>query len=405
MAVSSSDTHGAIFLPFLRMKSGHHVAGVDFLPLRDGSHKVPAVLASARAPLDIILSGYIDRHGKPFDNCVVATLPSRGWDLSRDEFSTAKWAASVLFLASWACNDYYPRFSGNYVNSSHFRVMGQGFTGAKPGYLAVVTRRRDGTETDAGYMHGEFKFSLPPQCSVRDPVAIDVPLLAALDKANEAGSSVIDRLRTALPFVELANTDDELMTEHAEAILMGSAFEQLLEGDASAYTLASNFGELFRQFGRVTVADAMRPRPGIAIDNQDEGRSAAQRAWWVHQKWMQELYKVRNKVVHEGDHAGRQWGWAVAEHLVMAAHVFPLTVKLLLERDGSYSLTEDDRVRCLAIDPLLAATQWVDNRDLGDESTKSWQRILSEARNELVAEKMTEAIRNAIRKHSGGQTE
>lgn len=53
--------------------------------------------------------------------------------------------------------------------------------------------------------------------------------------ANAAGSDVIERLRTALPFVELANTDDDFMTLHAEGILMGSAFEQLVRGDGSSY--------------------------------------------------------------------------------------------------------------------------------------------------------------------------
>jgi hypothetical protein len=86
--------------------------------------------------------------------------------------------------------------------------------------------------------------------SIREAASVDGGLLAALDAAHAAGSVMVERLRTALPFVELANTDDEFMTEHAEAILMGSAFEQLLTGDASAYRLGAKFGELFGQFGR-----------------------------------------------------------------------------------------------------------------------------------------------------------
>lgn len=55
--------------------------------------------------------------------------------------------------------------------------------------------------------------------------------------AHGANFQTIQRLRTALPFASLANTDDELMDAPAEAILMGSAFEQLLAGDASSYEL------------------------------------------------------------------------------------------------------------------------------------------------------------------------
>lgn len=387
--------HLVIFLPFLRLGAGHTVAGVEFLPLRDANGKTPAVLEAAVAPLDRILSGYIDRHGEPCDNCVVATVPGRSWDLSRDDFPTVTWAASLLFLASWACNDYYPRFGRHYVNSSNFRVVGQAFSGTMPGYIAVSARRRDGNTTDGGYKHGEFKFSLPLQVSVREPANIDVAFLAGLNAAHTADSSVIGRLRTALPFVELANTDEDFMNEHAEAILMGSAFEQLLAGDASAYKLGKKFGKLFEAFGSATVEDVKRARPGIEIDTSSPEIAAAQPKWWVHRKWMEELYDVRSKVVHKGHHAGRQWGWAVGEHLVMAAHVFPLTVKLLLEPEGHYTLTDDDRARCLAVDALLAATQWVGDRDDDDrdDSGRSWHETMSKVKRNVAFDKAFEAVK------------
>jgi hypothetical protein len=184
------------------------------------------------------LSGYADRHGEPLTNCVVATIPGRGWDLEKEDFPTITWAASLLFLASWSSNDYYPRFGGEYVNSSNFRIVAQAFSGATPGYITISARRREGSTTHGGYQHGEFKFSLPLQISLREPASVDGSLLAALDAAQGTGSRVIEQLRTALPFVELANTDEDFMTEHAEAILMGSAFEQVLAGDGSAYKLS-----------------------------------------------------------------------------------------------------------------------------------------------------------------------
>src|SRR5436305_32622 len=64
-----SEQLGIIFMPFARLTRGHTIAGVEFLPLRDGDGNVPAVLESAVAALDRILSGYVDRHGKPFTNC------------------------------------------------------------------------------------------------------------------------------------------------------------------------------------------------------------------------------------------------------------------------------------------------------------------------------------------------
>jgi len=80
------DHHLVLFLPFVRLKTSCTVAGIEFVPLRDADGKVPSILETALGPLKKILSGYIDRHGKPLDNCVVATIPGRGWNLERDDF-------------------------------------------------------------------------------------------------------------------------------------------------------------------------------------------------------------------------------------------------------------------------------------------------------------------------------
>ena len=387
--------HFVIVLPFLRMRTGHTVAGVEFLPLRDGDGNVPAALETAVAPLERILSGYVDRHGTPFTNCVVATIPGKGWDLSRDDGPAVMWGASLLFLASWACNDYFPRFRRSYVNSTMFRIIGQAYSGDMPVHIAISARRRDRETLGGGYKHGEVTFNVPVQCSIREPAVFDEDFLAGLSAAVAADSEVAGLLRTTLPFVELANTDDDFMTEHAEVILMASAYEQLLHGVASKYKLGKNLAALFGQFGSVTVADAQKVRSGITIDDSDTERAAAQPKWWVHQKWIEELYGMRNKVAHKGSYGGRPWGWTISEHLVMAAYVFPLAVKLLLEREGHYALTDIDRGGCLAVDQLLAWAQWVED-EAGRESQESWTSIRSKAIQNLH---LTQLLRNFLDKH------
>ena len=374
--------HFIFVLPFLRMRTGHTAAGVDFLPLRDCDGNVPVALETAVAPLERILSGYVDRQGTPFTNSVVATIPGKGWDLSRDDGPAVMWGASLLFLASWACNDYFPRFAGSYVNSTIFRVIGQAYSGDMPVHIAIPARRRDGETLAGGYKHGEVTFNVPVQCSIREPAVIDENFLAGLSAAVAADSEVAGLLRTTLPFVEVANTDDDFMTEHTEAILMGSAYEQLLRGDASKYRLGQRLAELFDQFGAVTVADAQKVRAGITIDDSDTERAAAQPKWWVHQKWIEELYDMRSKVAHKGSYGGRPWGWTIFEHLVMAAYVFPLAVKLLLEREGHYALTDTDRGGCRAVDQLLALAQWVEE-EAGTKSQESWTGIHSKARRDF----------------------
>jgi hypothetical protein len=373
--------HLVIFMPFLRLEDRYSVAGVDFLPLREPNGNVPDRIVAADGALSTILSGYVDRHGNRFDNCVVASIADRGWDLDRTDGPAVMWAASLLFLAAWSRNEYFPRFGGGYVNSSMFRVTGQGYTGDLPVYIAVVARRRDGSSWDGGYRHGEFTFSAPPQCSVTDLSTVDSDFLAALDRAHSSDSLTMQRLRTALPFVQLANSDDDMMVEDAEAILMGSAFEQLLAGDASSYKLGRKLGALLHAAGTVSVADAQKTRPDIQIEDNPKypERTKEQPRWWVHRKWVEELYDLRSKFVHKGDHTSRKWAWTVNEHLVMAAFVFPLAVKLLLQKEGFYSLNDEDKSKCAAIDKLLATTEWgTEDSDSGDGCT--WHRIVSSAR-------------------------
>ena len=379
--------HFVIFLPFLRMRTGLTVAGVEFLPLRDDDDNVPAALETAVAPLERILSGYVDRKGAKLKNCVVATIPGKGWDLSRDDRPAVRWGASLLFLASWACNDYFPRFGGlgSYVNSTMFRIIGQAYSGDMPDYITISARRRDGETLDGGYEHGEVTFNLPVQCSIEEPASFDEGFLAGLSAAVEADSEVAGLLRTTLPFVELANTDDDFMTKlAAEVILMASAYEQLLRCDAGKYELGQKLAKLFGQFGTVTVADAQKVRAGITIDNSTADRAAAQLKWWVHQKWLEELYGMRNKVAHEGSDGGRSGGWTIFEHLVMAAYVFPLAVKLLLEREGHYVLTDTDRGRCWAVDQLLALAQWTQESWTGIRKKAESPRLRHRARFHLA---------------------
>ena len=173
---------------------------------------------------------------------------------------------------------------------------------------------------------------------------------------------------------------------------MGSAYEQLLRGKASKYKLGKRLTELFAPFGAVTVADAQKVRPGITIDDSKADRAAAQPKWCVHQKWIEELYDMRSKVAHKGSSGSRSWGWTIFEHLVMAAYVFPLAVKLLLEREGHYALTDTDRVGCRVVDQLLASARWVEE-EAGRASKESWTGIRSKARWDLDWDNAMKAVR------------
>ena len=149
-----------------------------------------------------------------------------------------------------------------------FRPVWQRFTGSS--FIGLVAKRRDGTRQDGGYEHGKIKFDIPLQCVLED-ADVDSPFLQALNAANASGASVtIERLKNSLSFVALANTDDELMDHTAEAILMGSAFEQLfgIQGQFKKRQLRDAFGGMFAPYGNVTAeaAQATPARNGITFE-------------------------------------------------------------------------------------------------------------------------------------------
>jgi hypothetical protein len=115
-------------------------------------------------------------------------------------------------------------------------------------------------------------------------------------------------------------------------------------------------------------------RPNITIDTSKPERAAAQPQWWVHRKWIEELYQLRNESAHGGTTDTRDRGWSAFQHLVIAAFVFPLVVKLLLEREGFYELSTYDAVRCKAVDKLLAIDRWAGH---DDECASRWDEVIS----------------------------
>ena len=392
----AAERHFIIFLPFLRLPQAHKVAGVEFVPFRDDDKNVPEVLVFVAAPLERILSGYIDRHGKPFlMNSVVATLPGRGWDLLRLTILRVVKLGHhpLLFLG---CLVWQPGIS--VTGSASYRER-QLFSDCRAklyrGELCYLhrrlcssPRREDSRAADISTANSNSQCRFSVQFG--QPLKADEPFLAGLDAAQAKGSPTLGRLQSALRFVSLANTDDDLMAENAEAILMASAFDQLLlsGSKSSAYNLGRKFGALFSDFGTTTVADAMKARPDIEIDPK---YVAAQPGWWVHRKWIEELYDARSQGVHKGHHAARKWGWGLHEHLVMAAHVFPLTVKLLLSREGHYKLTDDDCAAAWAVDKLLAVTNWEDGPDEGVASV--WAKIVSDCWRHLKFKQQVEKFK------------
>jgi hypothetical protein len=74
----------------------------------------------------------------------------------------------------------------------------------------------------------------------------------------------------------------------------------------------------------------------------------------------------------------------------MAAFVFPLMIKLKLEREGLYRLTEDDRIRCLVVDKLLGCTDWQAPGESRPNPQNKWNTVLHDIKHEISIQRAVE---------------
>jgi hypothetical protein len=374
------------FLPWLTVAGDITLGQFQFIPFKVPDGSINPQLKEIEAVLNEIISSYVDLQLRVVRNFTVVVRPGkeRSWDVANENVETIQRAVSLLCLCAMAKNDYFQQVLPKYANATNFQPYFQSFTQPIE-HISLRARRRDGGTLIAGHKHGEVKFVVPLQCESLRETHVDSQLVDGLNLANVGGSALTRRLIPAMSFFGLANTDADGMLSEAEVVLMGSAFEQLLEAE-SAIDLSRKLGDIFQDYGSVLVRDAIDSRRGILIDPD---YADAQLEWFVHRKWIQELHQLRSYYVHGEDYLSREWGWSPKEHLAIGAFLFPLVVKLFLQSEGFYELNECDELRYIAIDRLLVANDWGSSQDNPNAGT--WQQVLSDCKSILRRRKAKEA--------------
>ncbi|GEM_PF-3910304 len=377
----SNDYHTICILPWINFEKTYEANGIQILPFPGDGFD-----ADFQSAMREVLRSYKDVRGKTLTACTVLANSSRSpkWSLTEEDHGKIGQASSLFFLASMACNQYFTQHS-TYSNSSAFQPIFQNLS-IPPRGFAVEHRRRDGRSLDGGYQHGDIKFSCPLECKSLNP-EIDEKFLKTLHKASEANDNLYRRLLVSLSFFKLANTDQSHMSLDAEVVQLAAAFEILFDSEG-AYYLSCKYGEIFDNFKEVTVETAIAERSGITLRT---GYESEHKQWQLGRKFIEELHQLRSAIVHGEDRTKRTWGWNNFEHLIIGAYVYPIAVKLLLEKAGHYTLSESDQIVCRSIDIILSKTNWAD--PVNEQSNHSiWQEGLSEAGHEFRSKKIARLL-------------
>jgi hypothetical protein len=214
-----------------------------------------------------------------------------------------------------------------------------------------------------GWIFGDIVFQEPLQVHRTACPQISGGFVRALDGARRAQTELWDAIEASLPIWLLGNSEEMTLSDEACVMLCAIALERLLRPEPSAKEFAKAFARVWTPFAKTTLAQAKR----VKADPKFESK---QQSWSVCQKWAKELYEERNVFSHHRRHDGLVTNWAPEQHLVLAAYAYPLTVKLLLEQNGIYTLSADERGRCLALDPLL--DRWEPRAENPLNSEEDW---------------------------------
>lgn len=75
--------------------------------------------------------------------------------------------------------------------------------------------------------------------------------------------------------------------------------------------------------------------------------------------------------------------WELRKHQLLGAHAFPLLVKLVLARDGLYTVTDEDRDAIDDFEPLANCRPF-ERSGQGRNAVFEWQRVRQECRSERL---------------------
>lgn len=354
--------HTVAFLPWFAIDGDSQVG--NWWRLRYERGRRPAGKGTPdQERLDFATQAFLER-GKPISAATIlrvgAGSPTR--ELNEDEQNEVFQFAEMLATAALAGRDYFLGGS-SYCNRDAFRIVVQSVPERPTSGWTITTRRRDGTSLNMFPM--AIPEHRPPHVAHCRTGSIDGELLEALTRVRSEKPEVWDLVWDAITSFNSANNDSDRITKGQEVVLTFGAIQRILDASHKVNELASAF---------VTVAKPQRDEP---VPPELEKR-------WprptVRDAWIRDLAITRDAFAHGKSAPGSSPFWAVDEHLLFGAAIFPLILKRGLARDGFYELKRtDERDVDLFERQLLGRPFTVPPHDDETEPDWPWLRIRQEA--------------------------
>lgn len=223
-----------------------------------------------------------------------------------------------------------------------------------------------------GMQFKDVQFQKPVQTEYTSCGVFNAGLVRALERLHRSGHDRLAPILDAIAAFKIGHSEAPYQTWEEACFFSAVAFERLLGPSGKQATglgIASNLNSTLQHPNPIPIRRSRRIKPDASK------HSAEQADWSIHKKWMKELYELRNSVAHHGTKAELSTNWSPAQHVVIAAFVFPLTLKRVLCDIGLYTMSDGDLGSIDALDALL------DSEMRGSVSRPpKWASILSDYR-------------------------
>jgi hypothetical protein len=290
-----------------------------------------------------------------------------------DDFPTIAAARDYLSAAAIMGNSYLDPADAP-ITDAHCDGYFQRFTTGAD-FVTLTKRRREGQFLD-GWPIDRARTQIPLAATPAHQFHADPALLDAFADLTSRQSDVDLRIESALPFFVQANRLSERTSLQYDLVFLGAAFERLFEiigGKAAG--LADAVTDLLSLYEQGSTTWHNR---AVSSQNlhQDQGP-------WV-KRWMREFYDHRSAIHGQPAHSNE---WLDVWHGLIGTEVFSLSVKILLERDGVRTLTDDDKIASGALDDRIEhlAGQGVD-------AQATWREAYQRADRRAMVESVAQAL-------------
>jgi hypothetical protein len=383
-----------VFMPWLHLPRSVSIGAFRFAPVEvdDLASVIGPEIGETAAQA---MRTHVDQAGKPIKVCTIVLRPRHSviWDIPASRWDAARRASEMLALACLSEQRFFMGHFSPHMNATMFRLVGQGIS-AGSGGIGLTYPRRGGSLMIGGRTFDDVVFQQPPQIEGTDCGIVNGRLLKAFQSARQSRNPVWEPIVASFEFFLLGHAETLELGWDTCIMLSAMAFEQLLEPKGQgAQALAKAFAALWATHATKTMAQAKRVRP-------DPKWSADQQSWPIHQKWIKELFEARNSRAHRGPVSDFRVNWADWQHMIIAAFVYPLAIKLRLATAGFYDLSDEELGRCEALDHLLDSDwgkgwrqppEWPELLS-SYEDARSWSRLVERASVKVQAKHSRESL-------------